>query len=201
MAELSLARIGPLAGRSEKADAVLSVAPPASRFLFRGDAAAAAKAGEAFGVTLPLAACRAETRGGRAALWLGPDEWLLRAPEDEGTDIAAAIARALASTAHALVDIGHRDAGIVVSGPDGAAIVNRDCPLDLRLEAFPVGMCTRTVLAKAEIVLWREETARLRIEVARSLASYVWDRLDEARRDVEHAGQARSAGNADAACR
>lgn len=189
MPDFSLVRRGPLAGQGGKAGAVLSVAPPASRFSFRGAAEAVGKAGAAFGVTLPRDACRAAARGARAALWLGPDEWLLLAPEEEGPGIATAVARALAGTAHAFIDIGHRDAGIVVAGPDSAAIVNGGCPLDLDLTAFPVGMCTRTVLAKAGILLWRQETTRFRIETARSFAPYVWDRIDEARRDLEPAGR------------
>jgi sarcosine oxidase subunit gamma len=42
-------------------------------------------------------------------------------------------------------------------------------------------MCTRTVLGKAEIVLWRTAPDIFRIEVWRSFAAYVWLFLDEAR--------------------
>ncbi|MGQ3028233.1 MAG: sarcosine oxidase subunit gamma family protein, partial [Ferrovibrionaceae bacterium] len=53
------------------------------------------------------------------------------------------------------------------------------------LEAFPVGVCTRTLFAKAEIVLWRTDAQRFRVEVWRSFAGYLWGLLDEIRR--EHA--------------
>ena len=55
--------------------------------------------------------------------------------------------------------------------------------LDLHPVAFPVGMCTRTVFGKAEIVLWRTEAEAYHIEVARSFAPYVWACLEEARRE------------------
>jgi heterotetrameric sarcosine oxidase gamma subunit len=44
-------------------------------------------------------------------------------------------------------------------------------------------MCTRTVFGKAEIVLWRTGAEEFRVEVARSLAPYVWACLEEARRE------------------
>ena len=45
--------------------------------------------------------------------------------------------------------------GIAVSGSRAAWAINAFCALDLHLAAFPVGMCTRTLFGKAEIILWR----------------------------------------------
>ena len=75
---------------------------------------------------------------------------------------------------------GHRQVGLVVTGPRAAELINAGCPLDLDLTAFPIGMCTRTILAKVEIVLWRTATDTFLIEVARSLAPYVVELLREA---------------------
>ena len=170
MSNPALERRGPLG-------TTLSVLPPASRFSFRGDPSAARVAGDAFGVLLPETACRAAKHGARAALWLGPDEWTLLAPPNEGPEIADAVARALGDRPHALVDIAHRDIGIAVAGPDSTTIVNAGCPLDLDPSSFPIDHCTRTVFAKAGIVLWREDTRRFRLEVARSFAGYLWQML------------------------
>ena len=57
------------------------------------------------------------------------------------------------------------------------------CPLDLDLRAFPVGMCTRTVLAKADIVLWRTGQDTFHLEVWRSFAAYVSGLLGEIARE------------------
>ena len=81
------------------------------------------------------------------------------------------------------VDVSHRDTALTVSGPRAAWVINAFCALDLHPAAFPVGMCTRTVLGKAEIVLWRTAAEMFRIEVARSFAPYVWACLEEARRE------------------
>jgi heterotetrameric sarcosine oxidase gamma subunit len=107
-------------------------------------------------------------------LWLGPDEFLLIAPGETmpTPDIAAVI-----------VDVSHRDTALRVSGPRAVWVLNAFCALDLDASAFPVGMCTRTVFGKAEIVLWRTGPDEFRIEVARSLAPYVWACLEEGRRE------------------
>ena len=63
-------------------------------------------------------------------------------------------------------------------------LLNAGCPLDLDLAAFPVGMCTRTVLAKAEIVLWRTSAEVFHVEVWRSFASYVTEYLAEVAREL-----------------
>jgi sarcosine oxidase subunit gamma len=160
------------------AAAELRVLPPAARFIFRGGEAARTAAAMAFGIDLPTVACRLAESDGRAALWLGPDEWLLTAPN--GDDFGA-LAGALSGLPHATVDVGHRNVGIEISGPEAATVLAAGCPLDLDPSAFPVGMCTRTVLGKAEIVLWRTAATIFRIEVWRSFAPYVWQFLDEAR--------------------
>jgi sarcosine oxidase subunit gamma len=148
-------------------------AAPAARFMYRGDPGLI---GDAFGIALPTTPMRALVSGTRAALWLGPDEWLLLAAASEATTVPAA----LAGKAPALVDVGHRQVGLVVSGPRAAALLNAGCPLDLDETEFPVGMCTRTILAKTEIVLWRTESAAFRIEIARSFAPYAVAFLAEA---------------------
>jgi sarcosine oxidase subunit gamma len=49
----------------------------------------------------------------------------------------------------------------------------------LDLSAFPVGMCTRTVFAKADIVLWRTTETVFHVEVWRSFAGYVTGLMSE----------------------
>lgn len=107
------------------------------------------------------------------ALRLGPDEWLLLADANSDPWLAARIADAAKGVAFSLVDVSHRHAGVDVAGPSVEAVLAVGCPLPLDLAAFPVGRATRTVLAKAEVVLWRQEPNAFQIEVARSFAPYV----------------------------
>jgi sarcosine oxidase subunit gamma len=164
-----------------EAAATLRRQPRAAQFVFRGQSEALRLAGEAFGLALPQTACRAAWNGERAALWQGPDEWLLIAPAAQEDDIEAGFRNLLAGQAHALVGVGHRNATLDISGPRGAELLNAGCPLDLDEAAFPVGMCTRTILAKAPILLWRTAPEDFVLGAWRSFMPYVWDFLIEAR--------------------
>jgi sarcosine oxidase subunit gamma len=84
---------------------------------------------------------------------------------------------------HSLVDVSHRQCGIELSGGAAVDVLNAGCPLDLAEAAFPIGMCTRTVLAKSEIALWRVAAGTFRLEVARSFVPYVRAFLHESARD------------------
>jgi sarcosine oxidase subunit gamma len=160
--------------------AELRTLAPAARFILQGGPAARAAAGTAFGVTLPEDACRANAAGERAALWLGPDEQLLLAPAGETEVIATQLASALSGIPHSLVDVSQRQVALQVSGLDASELLNSGCPLDLDSAEFEPGMCTRTVIGKAEAVLWRKAATEYHLEVWRSFAGYVVDWLREA---------------------
>ncbi len=157
-------------------------APPADRFIVRGPEAARLASSAAFGAELPARLGAAGRSGERAALWLGPDEWLLIAEGGPVETLAAALEAGLAGLPHSLVDVSHREVGLIVSGAVAASVLNAGCPLDLRLKSFPVGMATRTLFDKAEIVLWRLGATEFRVEVARSFAPWLAAALDEAAR-------------------
>jgi len=184
-----MAEIGLRREPSIRATDWLKFLPPASRWILHGGPAARTLAAPLWGVELPETACRAARAGSRAALWLGPEEYLLLelAPGERTEESQAAVAEALeqvlAGTPHALVDVSHRQFALEVSGAHAATILNAGCPLDLDLTEFPVGMCTRTVFAKADIVLWRTRTDGFHVEVWRSFAGYVSGLLAEIARE------------------
>lgn len=184
MPEPSAARCVPQAPAREW----LRALPPAARFILQCGPAARAAASTVFGVALSGSACRANSQGSRAALWLGPDEHLLLGPAGDAEALSAALEAAMANVAHALVEISHRQVALQVSGPHASAILNTGCPLNLELTAFPVGMCTRTMLGKAEIVLWRTGAAEFHLEVWRSFSDYVSRWLLEASQDFAEPG-------------
>jgi sarcosine oxidase, subunit gamma len=132
---------------------------------------------------LPQEACRAVVVKERASLWQGPDEWLILGAESDaalGTDLSAA----LAGVPHSLVDVSHRQVGLSVSGPAATTLLASGIALDLDERTFPVNMCTRTMLAKAEVVLWRTAPQVFRLEVWRSFVAYVSEYLTEAARGI-----------------
>lgn len=136
------------------------------------------------GLGLPRQACRSQRDGDLSALWLGPDEWLLLnfAPRNHWTSDLEAN---LDGIIHSLVDVTHRQIALSVRGSPAENILATGCALDLSRNAFPVGMCTRTMFAKVEIVLWRTASDCFHLEVWRSYARYAETLLQEAQR--EHA--------------
>ena len=168
--------------------AVVHALPPLYRLTLRGAPAALERAGVALHLAMPERACRATVDGERAVLWLGPDERLLLMPRALAAPTAAALREALVGAAHALVDVSARQIALEVSGLHATTVLAAGCPLDLDRSAFPPGMCTRTVLAKAEIVLWRTGETRFHLEVGRSFTSYVSGFLAEVASELEISG-------------
>ncbi len=166
--------------REGGAAASITPAPEASRISLRADPDAIEALSAALDLGLPTRPKTSESKNGRTALWLGPDEWLVI--DKNGADLMAICAGVTAL--HSAVDISHRNTAIIVSGPSAADTLNGGCPLDLSLKAFPVGACTRTILAKIEIVLHRPSEDTFRVECWRSFAPYALGILAESAVDA-----------------
>ena len=78
----------------------------------------------------------------------------------------------------------HRQVSLELRGAYAEWLLAAVCPLPLDVEVFPVDACTRTVFAKAEIVVWRTGLDAFRVEVARSYCRYVVDLLGEVAREL-----------------
>ncbi|TPJ53430.1 MULTISPECIES: sarcosine oxidase subunit gamma [unclassified Mesorhizobium] len=170
-----------LAGRAiSAAGAKVELLAPAERISLRAPEASLAALSKALGVTLPKKPKTSVSKGGRTALWLGPDEWMII--DEAGNDPLADCAKI--SALHSAVGISHRNVAISVAGPAAAAAINSGCPQDLSLEAFPVGAASRTILGKAEIVLLRTAQDAFRVECWRSFSDYVFTFLSEGARDA-----------------
>lgn len=183
MSEHILPPSNPLEGAQFSAGSEFLMRPmgDCARFSLRIDKAHLEKAVEAFGQDIPADVGGMSLTAQKTALCLGPDEWLLMAPESEQEGLAVRFAGIIQQTPHSLVDVGHRTVGIEVSGPAATLALNAGCPLDL--DEMPVGGGTRTILDKAEIVLMRLEKERYRVETARSFAEFVWNFLSIAGRE------------------
>lgn len=158
----------------------LGVGTDMTRVNLRAGGDAVAALSKALGLALPGKPRGVSEKGARAALWLGPDEWLVL--DSEGADLMASCAGV--KIAHSAVDISHRNVAVTVSGPGASDTLNCACPLDLSVRAFPVGSATRTILAKAEVVLWRRGEQDWHVECWRSFATYVFALLEEGARDA-----------------
>jgi sarcosine oxidase, subunit gamma len=188
MLDLSTRRSNSLMGLSRDATAVpvaaLYVLPDAVKLSFRGRPSSFEATGNAFGIPLPQTACRFFANGSRAVYWLGPDEWLLQATGEQTAAVYASMEAALSGHSCALVDVSHCSDAFAVKGRMSNFVLSHGCPLDLSEAAFPVGMCTRTLLGKATIMLSRPDIQTFHVDVWRSFSPYVWQLLDEARHEL-----------------
>ncbi|MEO1985536.1 MAG: sarcosine oxidase subunit gamma [Martelella sp.] len=160
----------------------LVVARPATRLSLRAGADAIPGLNGMLELDLPVKPLASSGGEGRYAFWLGPDEWLVI--DEYEDDLAGRLGPAAGP--YSAVDVSHRNIAIMVDGPGAAATLNAACPLDLRLESFPVGKVARTVLGKAEIVLFRKEEQTFRVECWRSFAPYVFGLLDQGAKDAAY---------------
>jgi sarcosine oxidase subunit gamma len=150
---------------------MIDVLAPAHRFALRVQGARVETIA-GFDLGGPINSVRGETD--HFAARLGPDEWLLVQPEDDGQSTLEALQKGLANRHHSLVAVDHRNVAIAVRGPHASTVLSAGVPLDLSDRGFPKGMATRTLLGKAEVVLVRPISGdHLRVECWRSFAPYV----------------------------
>lgn len=149
------------------AETRLRPVPPRARFVLHAEPAALPAIAAALGVAPPTTPLASAVAGGRAALWLGPGEWLLLAEPEA----SAALLLGPGVPGAWLVEVTDARLGYALEGPEAATALNEGCPLDLAAAAFPPGACTRTLFGKVEILLWRRGPAAFEVELARSLAA------------------------------
>jgi len=159
-------------------------AAPMTRLSLRLREAAIPAAGDAFGTKLPVDPLSASTAAKRAALWMGPDEWTLLAPEDALETVTSAIADKLAGQPHSLTDISHRSEALIVSGEKAAWLLNTGIFIDFSLEKFPVGTVTRTIFHKSPVMIWRTGEDTFVVESWVSFMDYVAGILVDSAREL-----------------
>ncbi|WP_206455638.1 sarcosine oxidase subunit gamma [Aurantimonas marina] len=182
MAGTNLPRMSPLDGRYASGPGVtLTPLAPRQRISLRADAQSLEAVEAKLGLALPMRPKTSTSEGDISALWIGPDEWLMVSNDDAG-GAESLPARLAGVPGISAVDVSHRNVAIAVEGPAAEAVIAAGCPQDIRLGGFPVGAASRTILSKAEIVLWRTGEQRFEVECWRSFADYVWTFLAEAAR-------------------
>ena len=129
---------------------------------------------------LPLEPNTAWEDGPRAALWLGPDEWLILGRPGDGAAIVSELRDALAGVHHSVVDVGANRVALELSGPRSKEILSTGCSLDLDpRRGWVVGRCAQTLLARVPVIL-QERAETTGILVRPSFAEYLVDWLTDA---------------------
>jgi sarcosine oxidase, subunit gamma len=125
---------------------------------------------------LPLEPNTAIDDGHRAALWLGPDEWLILGPPGAAPEIVAELGAAFAHVDRSVVDVSANRVAIELTGAERLDLLAHVCPLDLDPRVWVTGRCAQTLLGRAHVVC-QERTETTGILVRSSFADYVVDLL------------------------
>lgn len=152
-----------------------------------GPAAAAAAA--LLGAPLPTEPCTATRSGDVEVLWLGPDEWLVIAPQGSD-DLQEALSTALSGHG-AVIDVSAQRTTLQLAGPRARDLLAHGCSIDLHPSVTRQGRCVSTFLALAGVTLLvRNETAEdfwilVRSSFAAYLAGWLVDACAEYRDDPQ----------------
>jgi sarcosine oxidase, subunit gamma len=146
-----------------------------------GDNRVAEAVRKALGFGLPKEPNTAFSAGGRSALWLGPDEWLVVGGEGEEALLQRVLRTALGDAFGSVVDVSANRTVIELSGPSARDVLAHGCPLDLHPRQFTPGRCAQTLLAKAQVIIHQvNELPTFHLYVRTSFAWYVADWLLDA---------------------
>jgi sarcosine oxidase subunit gamma len=130
--------------------------------------------GTLLGVPVP-APNRVATAGERAILWLGPDEYLVVAPD--GDPVAEL-------TAESVVDVSANRTTIELSGPHARDVLEQGMSIDLHARVFGPGQCAQTLLARAQVILRQVDAEpTYHVLVRGSFAPYLADWLVDAAKE------------------
>jgi sarcosine oxidase subunit gamma len=113
----------------------------------------------------------------RAALWLGPDEWLVTGPAGAQASLSAELEAALAGEHRSIVDVSANRAVLDLSGGLVRDVLASGCPIDLHPRAWEPGVCAQTLFDRTQVLLEQLAGETVRIYVRPSLADDLVDRL------------------------
>jgi sarcosine oxidase subunit gamma len=127
-------------------------------------------------LALPLEPNTWTAGGGREALWLGPDEWLVVGAPGSAPAITAALRRALAGEHHSVVDTSANRTVVEQAGEGRFDLLTQGCGIDLHPRAWRPGSCAQTLLARVPVLL-QERHQATRVFVRASFAAHLADWL------------------------
>ena len=183
-----LRRESPLLGFAPEANAQSGVQISERPFLghvnLRGSAGndAFLKAVEGpLGFSLPLISNTVSHGAGLAALWLGPDEWLIITPSVGESAIGASMDGALGDMHSSSTDQTGGQTIIRISGPSARDLLAKGCTLDLHPTVFGPGRCAQTLVAKAmATIVYVDDAPTFDLVVRRSFADYLRSWIQDA---------------------
>ncbi|WP_025373766.1 sarcosine oxidase subunit gamma [Advenella mimigardefordensis] len=109
------------------------------------------------------------------AMWLSPDEWMIRRKGSGVGDLARHLEMALQGIFCAVTDQSSAYSVLQLSGPKARSVLSKGCPLDLHPRVFGAGQCAQSHYYKTSVLLRGLDNGagdRWEIIVRRSFADY-----------------------------
>lgn len=156
----------------------------------KGDLGGAGIAGavkELAGVDVP-GALQVAHDGGRAAVWMAPDELLLLLPYAQAGDAVARAGEMLGDEHHLALDMSDARVVLRLTGTAAGEVLAKGAPCDLSDRAFPPGTARRTHLGGLAVAIWRLDAETWEVVAFRSYAHHLMAWLEDAARPGAEVG-------------
>jgi sarcosine oxidase, subunit gamma len=122
-----------------------------------------------------------------SVLWLGPQEFLVVAPEDAhdslGGDLIGSLKSALGVGAGQVVDLSANRTTFELNGPRARAVLEKGCALDLHPRTLKPGTALNTEVGNIPVVLFKTGEESFRLFPRASFADYLGRWLLDAMRE------------------
>jgi len=163
-------------------ETAIRLLPPFGLLDTRVDASALPSIEAALGFGLPTEPNTVSQRGQMLALWLGPDEWLLRTSDGAELAWAARLREALIGLHGAVTPVTDAYAIFEIGGAEAREVLRQGTAIDLHPSVFGPGRCARTRFAKTRALLHHTGAeSSYHVYVPRSYADYFLHWFERAR--------------------
>ena len=128
--------------------------------------------GDAFGLAWPASPNTSVENGDVIVSWLSPKEWIIVGQSAAATRHAALTA--LGDALHHVTDTSDGVVFFTIDGPWSRELLAKGCSLDLHPRAFPVHVCTQTLLAQCRVLIRRANGSnRFELAIDADLAGHL----------------------------
>ena len=134
------------------------------------------------GLELPRIPNNFTDAGDFRLFWLGPEEWLLTAPDIQTIKLIEDLTTETAAQHVSIVDVSDNRSCLILSGPKSWTVLNKTCGLDIHPRTWQIGQCAQTLVARAQVLLamTQDSEPEFRLFVRNSFAEYLAEYLMDA---------------------
>lgn len=139
------------------------------------------------GLDIPLNPCRAsiDPSSDITVISIGPNMWDIVCKDTDTKGILSRINDATMQNNIFATDMSDQLICMEIDGPNALEFLSRGCALDLRKNVFKAGHSARSLLAQANVILWRMDEDKYRILFDVSLWNYLWQWMTETASGLE----------------